>query len=123
MQGEPNDAYIGTVQVADDGASIVSQSITGTVKGPVSSINVTFDQTILTSSFTPSEVTLTGPGNTVIPVTVTLLSNSTYTLSFTPQNTKGTYTLNIGPDVLNLSDLEMDQNHNGVDGEATDNYV
>src|SRR5437870_5421308 len=76
-----------------------SATPTDTVQNTLSRATVTFSEPVDLGSFTPAEVTLTGP-NGVIPVNQpTLISGSTYSISFPGQTTEGSYTLTISPGV------------------------
>ena len=85
-----------------------------------------FNEEINPATFTPSEVTLTGPGGTIAGVTVAAVAGSNdheFTISFPDQTAAGTYTLKVGPDIQDWYGNDMNQNRNGVNGEAADAFV
>ena len=121
--GEVGDGYSGAFIFHSTGASITGQSLNGTVAGGVTSINVTFTAPIQISTLNSGTIKLAGPGG-AIPVTgVTLVSGSTYKISFASQSASGGYTLTVGPNVLDATGLPMNQNGNATSGEATDAYT
>ena len=46
-----------------------------------------------------------------------------FTISFPTQTAAGTYTLTVGPDMQDWYGNDMNQNRNGVNGEASDAFV
>ena len=89
-------------------------------------MSLTFNEEINPATFTPAQVTLTGPGGTISGVTVTPVSGSNdheFTISFPTQTAAGTYTLKVGPDIQDWYGNDMNQNRNGVNGEASDAFV
>ena len=69
-----------------------------------------------------STITLTGPNGPISVNQPQLVSGSTYSIGFATQITDGVYTLTIAPTVTDYAGNEMDQNQNGVNGEAADVY-
>ena len=93
----------------------------GSSSTTINTIDVTFDEPINTSTFTPSVITLTGPNGAVIPVTgVTDIDSGQdeeFALTFAPQSASGLYTVTFGPNVKDQVGNLMDQNQNGINGE------
>ncbi len=111
-----------------DGAYVVSAvpNGAGSVASPLSSIGLTFNEEINPATFTPAQVSLTGPGGTINGVTVTAVSGSNdhqFKVSFPAQTAGGPYTLTVGPNIQDWYGNVMDQNRNGVNGEATDAFT
>ena len=112
------------------GPYVVSPTSGGTVTSGTgfSSLQLTFNEEINPATFTPNQVTLSGPGG-VIPtneISVTVVSGSNdheYQISFPAQNTTGNYNLTVGPDIQDWYGNDMNQNHNGVNGEPTDSFT
>jgi subtilisin-like proprotein convertase family protein len=97
----------------------------------LSSETVTFNQGVqpATFSLTSNTVSLTGPKG---PVTLAAIADITpagaaphtvWKISFPPQSAYGTYTLTIGPGVLDLAGNPMNQNANEVYGEPGDAFT
>ena len=89
-------------------------------------MQLTFNEEINPATFTASQVTLTGPGGSISGVTVTAVAGSNnhqFTISFPAQTAAGAYTLTVGPRHPGLVRQCMNQNRNGVNGEASDAFV
>ncbi len=82
-------------------------------------IDVTFDSTIVQSSFTAADLTLTGPGGGTIGVSsVVRQSDTVYRVNFASQSVPGAYTLSVGPAITDVAGNPMDQDGDGTAGEA-----
>jgi hypothetical protein len=88
----------------------------------ISTVRVTFSEAMDPTTFTPGQVTFTGPGNVTIPVTainpVAGTNNMQFDVSFAPQGTIGNYTMTVGPNIFDTFSNAMDQNGNFVTGEV-----
>ncbi len=115
--------------VADtDGPYVVSASPGGAISGGagLSTIQVTFNEEINPATFSPAQVTLTGPGGAVSAVSVAPVAGSndhTFAITFPTRSAAGAYTLTVGPNVEDWYGNAMNQNRNGVNGEAADAFV
>jgi subtilisin-like proprotein convertase family protein len=91
----------------------------GFVPPNASAVIVTFNQAIQAGTLL-GNVTLNGPNGVVAPTGVKPLNSpaTTWEVDFPNQPTYGTYTLNVGPGVLDLAGEPMNQNHNLFFGEA-----
>ena len=87
----------------------------------VSSVNVSFDIPIEAASFTPADVSITGPGGAIPATGVALVGGTTWRVSFAAQSTDGTYTVKVGPAINEVAaNLPgMDQNGDGLGGDGT----
>ena len=111
-----------------DGPYVVSGSPDGSVNAAsgLSKVRLTFNEEIDPSTFTASQVTLTGPGGAISGVTVTAVSGSNnhkFDISFPTQSAAGAYTLNVGTGVHDWYGNALNQNRNLVNGEASDAFV
>src|SRR5262249_53227479 len=61
---------------------------------------------------------LTGPAGNIATTAVTKISSTQYEIDFAAQTTLGTYSLTVGPHISDAAGNEMDQNQNGINGEA-----
>ncbi len=112
------------------GPYVVSPTSGGTITSGTgfASLQLTFNEEINPATFTPDQVTLSGPGG-VIPtneVTVTVVSGSNdheFQISFPAQNATGNYNLAVGPDIQDWYGNDMNQNRNGSNGESTDSFT
>lgn len=108
------------VWVGPAGPRVIAVTPPSNVLGPVDRVTLTFDEPIQDGTFTLADVgSLTGPAGAITPIAVNKLSSTRYEVVFAEQFTPGDYALTIGPDILDLSGLAMDQNVNGTPGEAT----
>jgi hypothetical protein len=112
-----------TYTIDTAGPYVTAMSPTGAVGNRLGQLTVTFNKLIDLSTFTPSAVTLTGPGGTIAVSQPQLGSGTTYSISFPTQAIQGTYTLTIAPTVASLAGNQMDQNRNGVNGEPGDSFT
>ncbi len=105
------------------GPRILSSSPSGELYSPsgVSSVRVTFDNSIQPTTFTPADVVqFTGPSGSIPVTAVTVVagsSNRQFDLTFATQSALGAYTLVLGPNISDSSGRPMDQNGNGTNGE------
>ena len=111
-----------------DGPYVVSATPDGSVNSSsgISSMTLDFNEEINPATITTSEVALTGPGGAISGVTVTPVAGSNdheFTISFPTQAAAGSYTLKVGPDIQDWYGNDMNQNRNGVNGEAGDAFV
>jgi hypothetical protein len=105
------------------GPSVVSQAPTNAF-GQVSSLRLSFDESIDVNSFTADKIrSFTDPAGNAIAVAdaditpVAGSNDSQFDISFASQTTLGVYTILVGPDILDTFGHPMDQNHNGIPGE------
>jgi regulation of enolase protein 1 (concanavalin A-like superfamily) len=108
------------------GPLITNMTPSVAVTPPVSWVDVAFDQPIQASSFTPSDVNITGPGGSIPATGVAPVGGTTWRISFAPQSADGTYTVKIGPAINEVAAnlLGMDQNGDGLSGDGTnDTFV
>jgi serine protease len=106
------------------GASITGITFNGTTS--ITSATVTFSEAINASTFTATDVRFTGPTGAVIAVTsVAPVAGSTtsFTISFSAQTAPGTYTMAVGPNIADLAGNLMDQNNDGLKGQANDTFT
>jgi subtilisin family serine protease/subtilisin-like proprotein convertase family protein len=128
INGEnPQDTYTATFTLVDTvGPRVTSHSPSGDVSAPVNSVTVTFDEAVNASTFTLADiVSFTGPGGVDLRSSLTGITPSsgtatTFTISFAPQNLRGTYTLVLGPDIRDVAGNPMNQDGDGVNGENPD---
>lgn len=110
---------------------VAGAHVTGvTFAGPGNAINrarVTFSVAMRTNSFNHYKLILTGPDGNTIPITTTRVvpasGQTEFEVRFPRQSGAGTYTLSVGPKVRDLAGRPLDQNRNGVAGEAADRFT
>ena len=96
--------------------------LTGVLSSAQRWVDVAFSEPIAEQFFTPADVKLRGPRPDGQVDDIQVLSfrrfdDTHYRLSFVPQYVNGTYTLQIGPNVLDLAGNAMDQNRDLVLGQ------
>jgi hypothetical protein len=111
-------AYTATFNI--DGPQVTALT-PSSFTAPISSETVTFSRAMDASTFTLSQITVTGPGGVAVAVgsiTPATGSATTFTITFAkPLTAAGTYTTVIGPNVQDTFGNAMDQNGNFVAGE------
>ncbi len=111
-----------------DGPYVTAATPDGSIGGGsgLGSVQVTFNEEINPATFTASQVTLDGPGGAIGGVSVAPVAGSNdheFTISFPAQTASGAYTLTVGPDVQDWYGNDMNQDRNGVNGQADDAFV
>ncbi|HUU46391.1 MAG TPA: hypothetical protein VM118_11735, partial [Acidobacteriota bacterium] len=116
----PEDWYTATFTIA--GAKVVGHTPSGYVTAPVQRMQFTFDQPMEQISFSPEEdvVSFNGPNGPIAITDHRWIDSQTLELSFDQQNTSGEYELVLGPQVLNLAGIAMDQDGDFNVGEEPD---
>jgi len=107
------------------GPSVFTHLPAGDVEAGLDHLDVTFAAPIDESTFDAARVTLTGPSGAPVPLTgLGPVSGSTYRVQFAPLADEGTYTLRVGPGVMDEDGHSMDQDGDGALGEpGEDVYV
>ena len=97
-----------------DGPYVVTVSPDGSVNSSsgFSSVSLNFNEEIDPATFTPAQVTVTGPGGAISGVAVSPVPGSNdheFTISFPTQFAAGPYTARVGPDVQDWYGNDMRQ--------------
>lgn len=110
------------VEVGPDnvGPKIVDTTPHAEVSGLFDHITVTFDEEIDEATFTTADVSLSGPSGTIAVTEVNKLSPIEYEVVFAGQTELGDYTIEIGPDIADVTGNLMNQDLDGTNGEATE---
>lgn len=104
-----------------DGARIEESSVDGSVAGPIERVELRFDEAIQDGTFTIADVIeFSGPEGPIPTTAVNRLTSSRYEITFPPQTVFGDYVMTIGPDILDLDGLAMNQDQDQIDGEPID---
>ena len=96
---------------------------TGGAGHPFDALQIQFSQAVQDGSFTLEDVDLTGPGGQIAPNGLAKLADDLYELDCAALTGLETYSLVIGPDVLNAASQPMNQDHDGTAGEVEDAYT
>ena len=109
-----------------NGPQVTDHSWADPTQGALDTLRLTFDKPIAVATFTPPDIALSGPNGSIGVSSVTPVGGSDGTrwiIKFPRQETTGTYTAVVGPDVQDRSGNPMDQNGNGMNGDPTDMFV
>ena len=101
------------------GPRVTSFSPASPLSNQVSSVEATFSEAILAGSVQAGDLVLTGPGDPVA-TGVTQLSSNVWRFTFNKVLGSGDYTLRFGPGITDFAGNSMDQDQDGVRGEATE---
>jgi hypothetical protein len=105
------------------GPWIQSMSPASFAAAPITNVVVTFDRLMNPATFTTTNAQLTDPVGRVIPIiSVQTTNNQSFTLSFAPQELRGSYRLTVDPNIQDSDGALMDQNGNATKGEAVDAF-
>ena len=86
-------------------------------------LDVQFDESVQSSSFTQDDVFFSGPGGFIDILSIETIDNDRYRIHFPLQFSAGTYSLTIGPSLNDVAgSIGMDQNSNGINGESADSF-
>ncbi len=110
------------------GAKISSATAIGLDAGTITGFRIKFNESIQPSSFTAADIILTNPSGATIAIgsitAVPNTNNTEFTFTIASQASAGIYTLKVGPNILDLSGNQMNQDNDGMNGETTqDQYV
>jgi len=123
IPGEPGDSYTFTLIVDTIPPRATNHDPAGDVAGTIDHIDVWFSETIDTTTFTTADVTVVKPdGSTVAATGIQNVGLNRFRISFPPQTLVGVYDVKVGPNVADLAGNLLDQNQNGIPGEAGDVY-
>ena len=114
---------VGADQGDTSGARVVSMTPNASGLDPVTSVRLTFSEAIDPATFTAGDiVSFTGPNGAISVTGIKAVAGSgdtQFDLTFASQTTPGTYKLVLGPDIRDKHGNQMDQDRDGVRGEAT----
>ncbi|KPA11896.1 secreted protein containing Fibronectin, type III domain protein [Candidatus Magnetomorum sp. HK-1] len=105
------------------GPKILDHAPKGMLRESISYVDILFDQPIISKLFSSDDILMTGPEYQVIAVDEPeQLSNSLYRLGFAEQSATGTYTIQLGPHIIDEAGNEMNQDQDDINGEPEDIY-
>jgi len=105
-----------------DPPHVVGHAPDGIAAGPVEIVQVEFDQPMDETSFSPADdlVSFVGPEGSISLTGYDWLDSRTLEIQFAPQQAGGTYTLVLGPQILDASGTPLDQDGDLSSGETPD---
>jgi len=117
----PDDIYNAGFNIDLDGPFITGHAPGGAVPGPVTEVQVTFNEAINAATFTTADVVMTDPGGWPVTVlNVASAGGNTYRIVFQGQSSGGLYHVLVGPDIEDNAGNLMDQDTDGNQGEVPD---
>ena len=121
IPGEPSDAYFFTLILDTVAPRVMQDAPLGDLAGPVTNVDIRFSETIDQRTFTTADVAIFDPMGQTIPATnIEVVGLNRFRISFEAQTMPGQYVLRVGPGIQDLAGNSLDQNQNGILGEAED---
>lgn len=116
--------FAGGIIARSGGPMVVAMTPSAPTLPVVDHVDVTFNTPINPATFTAADVQITGPAGAIPVSAIQALSSREYRLRFPGQSTHGIIRVRIGPNLADATGLlpAMDQNGNGVAGEAGDAF-
>jgi len=90
---------------------------------PFDSIEVQFTQSVKDGTFTSDDVQVLDQNGNAASTTVAKLTDDRYRVDLTTRLGLSKYSVSIGPDIQNASDVWMNQDRDATPGEADDAYL
>jgi subtilisin family serine protease len=111
-----------------NGPRVTAATPSGAITGSsgFSTVELTFDEEVNPATFTAASITLRGPSGTITGVSVSAVVGSNdhkFNILFPTQTAAGTYTLVVSPTVRDWYGNAMNQNGNGINGQAADAFT
>ncbi|MAE63746.1 MAG: hypothetical protein CMJ18_05695, partial [Phycisphaeraceae bacterium] len=121
--GEPDDdVYRGTFMIDSVAPTVTAHVPSDLVTDPFSLVSITFNEPIATASFTTDDVQIVGPAGPVAASSVTAQDAMTFDLALPLANLPGLYQFTIGPNIVDGVGNPMNEDGDGVFGEANDAF-
>jgi hypothetical protein len=121
VPGEPEDSYTFTLILDTVPPRITQHAPAGDIAGAITNVDVWFSEPIDSATFTAADISVRNPTNGIIPVSsVTEVGLNRFRISFAPQTGAGQYHALVGPNIADLAGNLLDQDNDGLLGEAGD---
>lgn len=115
---------ISTGTTDSDGPRVVA-AVPNSTTSP-SSVRLTFSEPINPATFTLADITgFTGPAGAITATGIVAVAgsgNTQFDVTFAAQTRVGTYRFDVGPDIRDVAGNRMDQDQDGINGEAEDAF-
>ena len=106
-----------------NGAKILSSEAIGLNSGAITGFKVKFSEAIQVSTLTAANIKVTSPSGSLLTVSgitaVTGSNNTEFTFNIASSSVAGTYTIQVGPNILDLAGNKMNQDGDTINGELT----
>ena len=117
-----DDAFVCRFSIDKQGPRILFHSIFGKQNKAVEFFDLTFNETIMSSSFTKDNIEINGPESFVPVQNIIRQAADVYRVFINPQLSDGVYIVNINSQITDLAGNQLDQNQNGICGEDSDRF-
>lgn len=125
LQGQNSQAHNGSFEIDRSGPRVLNQIPLQQSAAPFTQWTFVFDEEINAATFTHDDISLfESPIGADLRGAINSVTGAgtTFTVTFDPQSVDGTYQISLGPGIEDVAGNAMDQNSNGVNGEAVDVY-
>ncbi|MBI2875792.1 MAG: right-handed parallel beta-helix repeat-containing protein, partial [Candidatus Tectomicrobia bacterium] len=126
LQGLASLDHQGNFQIDHTGPRVVAQAPALQASAPFNELSFIFNEDLDPGSVgTGDIVSFTSPGGTDLRPQITRVSvtGPTVTVRFNDQMAQGTYTIALGPNIVDAAGNLMDQNQDRVGGQSNDTYT
>ncbi|MFU7561278.1 carboxypeptidase regulatory-like domain-containing protein [Roseiconus sp. JC912] len=122
---DPDDIYVATIRNDTIGPNIFLTDPDATASAPIEQITLYFSEPIDTSTFSQDDILrFDGPGGSLLnQIEGVLVVDDHVKIIFEQQIESGDYSISIGTSVFDPAGNALDQNQNGVSGEAEDIFT
>ena len=122
VRGEQSDdQFVGSFTILDvAGPRVVGHEPAVPVNGTLDRIRLTFNEPMRRDSMQPADVRIDGPDGPVPVESIDWESDLTVGATFAPVSTAGVYSVTVGPNITDAAGNLMDQDLDGLKGEAQD---
>jgi subtilase family serine protease/photosystem II stability/assembly factor-like uncharacterized protein len=117
-----DDRFTCRFAIDQQGPRILFHSVFGKQNEAIRFFDLTFNESILQSSFVTESIEINGPDITVPVQEIVQQATDVYRVYISPQMMDGTFLVHIKPQITDLAGNLMDQNQNGTCGEETDAF-
>lgn len=88
----------------------------------LTNIFVAFNRRMELNSFSTTNFQMQGPEGVVSSAGISYVSNGVYRIDFPSLTSNARYTVTLGPQLIDIDGLQLDQNNNTIPGEPDDGY-
>ncbi|KPA18868.1 YD repeat-containing protein [Candidatus Magnetomorum sp. HK-1] len=117
-----DDTFICRFSIDQQGPRILFHSVFGKQNKAIGYFDLTFNETILESSFISENIEINGPKSLIPVQDIVRQAVDVYRIFIPPQRADGIYVVNIHPQITDLAGNQLDQNQNGICGEIADGF-
>ena len=121
--GEAGDDHFSCrISIDQQGPRILFHSVFGKQNEAIQFFDLTFNESILETSFLTDHIIINGPDNITSAQKIVKQATDVYRVYITPQLMDGLFVVHIKPFITDLAGNLMDQDQNGICGEESDAF-